>query len=279
MDAIRGLLPLALAAALAAPAAAAAPASGTLRVDHAAFDVADAVAYPDGETLRIVLASGPLDHAAMLADGGIDVFDLMRQEVDTLTIDVGADGPAMCLHLQSRDGDTQYSGSSCNSEYLEAIRIESRDDSRVAGSMRWGEADGEHVHVAFDLAIQPGTPAATASRLQGTPLPADGGAPGKAMLAHFAALAAGDWAAFKAAAEPDRRAMMEESEKGGEHLQMFEFLRSFAPQKLRISGGTVADDRAEVDFTGESDGSPVKGYAELARIDGRWYYLGMTTEE
>jgi hypothetical protein len=280
MITLRGILPLALAAVVVAPhALAASTASGTVRVDHADFAVADAIAYPEGDSLRVVLASGALDREAMLADGGIDVFDLMRQKVDTLTLELGADGPAMCVHVHSRDGDTQYSGSSCNSEYPDTIRIDARDDSRVAGAMRWGEAGGRHVHVAFDLPILPGAQAAATSRLDGTRLPADGGEPGKAMQAHFAALAAGDWAAFKAIAHPDRREMMDASEQAGEHLEMFEFLRAFAPENLRVTGGTVAGDQAEVDFSGESDGSPVRGYAELTRVDGRWYYLGMTTED
>lgn len=268
----------ALVAALGLPrsASAAGPATGSVQRDDSGWQVADAFAYPDGDEIEVVLSDKMFDRAAMASDGKIDTFDSMRHEGNTLTLNFDADGPTMCLDFMSRSANGSSSGSSCNSDYPPTIKITTRTNERIAGSMQWGEAAGEHVHVSFDVPIAGASSGGAVTR-PGTALPADGGAPGKATLAHFAAVAAGDWAKLKSLSHPDRREMMEASEKAGEHQEMFEFLQKFVPKKIKISGGMLNHDQAQVDYSAEEAGSPIAGTADLVLFEGKWYFMGSST--
>jgi hypothetical protein len=269
---------LAAALALSLPAHAANLAEGSVQRGDSSWKVVDAFAYPDGEEIEVVFSDKPFDRAEMAADGKIDTFDSMRHEGNTLTLNFDADGPTMCVDFMSRSDGGSVGGSSCNSDYEPTIKVSSRTADRVAGSMQWGEAEGEHIHLTFDVPIQGAATGGTVPR-PGKPLPADGGAPGKAMLAHFAAVTAGDWNKLKSISHPDRREMMEASEKAGEHMQMFEFLQKFAPKKIRITGGMLDGDQAQVDYSAEEAGSPIKGTADLVQFEGRWYFVGSTTKD
>lgn len=149
------LVRIALAAFALAPCTAAlAAASGTVNLKGAEWTVADGVAMPDGEELEVVLISQAFDRAKALEDGNLNTFDVMRQGGSTVTINVAADGPTMCVDFMSRSGDTMNSGSSCNSDFPPTIKIEKRTPSRIAGSMNWSEEGGDHVKVQFDLPIE-----------------------------------------------------------------------------------------------------------------------------
>jgi hypothetical protein len=263
---------LAAALMLASPAPTYADASGSINFRDAKWTVADAVAYPDDEEIEIVFTEAKLDRAEMAQDGKIDTFDIMRSDGRSITINVDADGPTMCIDFSTGNGG----GSSCNSDFPPTITLTTRTADRVAGSMQWGETDGEHIHVRFDLPIEGAATGGKVAR-PGTPLPADGGEPGKAVKAHFAALTKGDWKQMKAISHPERVAMMEASEAEGNHMELFEMLRSFMPKNPKITGGTVDGDNAVVDFTAEEDGKPVTGQAEVVRFEGKWYTTGTST--
>jgi hypothetical protein len=269
---------LAAALALSLPAYAANLAEGSVQRDESGWKVIDAFAYPDGDEIEVVFSDKLFDRAEMAADGKIDTFDSMRHEGNTMTLNFDADGPTMCVDFMSRGDGGSTGGSSCNSDYEPTIKVSSRTADRIAGSMQWGEADGEHIHLAFDVPIQGATTSGAVPR-PGKPLPADGGAPGKAMLAHFAAVTAGDWTRLKSISHPDRREMMEASEKAGEHKQMFEFLQKFAPRKIKVTGGMLDGDQAQVDYSAEETGSPIKGTADLVQFEGSWYFVGSTTHD
>jgi len=146
---------VALAAFALAPCTAAlAAASGTVKLKGAEWTVADGVAMPDGDELEVVLISQAFDRAKALEDGNLNTFDVMRQGGNTVTINVAADGPTMCVDFMSRSGDTMNSGSSCNSDFPPTIKIEKRSATQIAGSMQWEEEGGDHVKVKFDLPIE-----------------------------------------------------------------------------------------------------------------------------
>jgi len=255
-------------------------AEGSMRLEHADWRVADAMAWQDGEELEIVFSDKPFDRAAMTADGELDVFDFMRHGGNRFAINLDADGPTMCVDMTTQAGDTVWSGSNCNSEFPPAIRITTRSADRVAGSMQWESGDAR-VELRFDLPVEAAAaaPAAgTAAAPTGEPLPADGGEPGKAMLAHFAAVHAGDWEKLKGISHPDRREMMQAAEEAGEHAQLFELLRNFAPKDIRITGGSRDGDTAQVTYEATEQGAPVKGIAEIVLFEGSWYFAGSTTE-
>lgn len=256
----------------------AAPASGAVQFREVPWKVADAIAWHDDDEIEIVFSSIAFDRAEMKKDGKLDTFDFMRGDGNQMVINLEADGPTMCLDITTRSGDTTSSGSNCNSEFTDAIKISKRSNDHVAGSMKWSGSDGDLVDVKFDLPIESAASVA-ASKPAGTPLPSDGGAPGKALLAQFAALAAGDWNTFKASAHPDRRKMMEASEKTGEHTKMFEFLQSVAPRAARITGGTINGAEASVNYTGTIDGHAVNGAADVIEFEGKWYVAGTQTND
>lgn len=144
----------ALALALLAPLSAAyAAASGSVHFRDAEWTVADGVVIVDDDGLEIVLMSKPFDRAKAMEDGELDTFDVMRGDANSITINLEADGPTMCVDFMSRSGDTQMSGSSCNSDFPPAIRIDKRTDTQVAGSMAWGEDGADHIKVQFDLPV------------------------------------------------------------------------------------------------------------------------------
>lgn len=277
MTAIRKTLPILIAALVSCPPLFAADsASGTVRLDQADWRVADVIAYPDGEEIEIVFSDQAFDRAAMAEDGRIDTFDAMRHAGNTLTLNLAADGPTMCLDFMTRSGDTVSSGSSCRSGFPETVRIASRSAERIAGAMQWTEGE-ERIELDFDVAVAAAAAAAEAE--PGQALPTDGGEPGEAVLAHFSAVVAGDWEKLKSISHPDRRAMMEQSEASGDHLELFQMLQAFAPRKVEVTGGTRRGEQAEVDYRGEEDGRAIHGVADVVLFEGRWYFVGSTTRD
>ena len=267
--------------AVAAPAPAADTASGSVKLDKADWTVADGIAYQDDEEIEVVFTDQKFDKGEMRRDGKVDTFDVMGHDGNTLAINVAPDGPTMCLDVSTRTAESQMSGSSCNSDFQPTIKITARSETRIAGVMDYTGGDGDKVKLSFDLPIEAGGGAAgTATAPQGDPLPAGGGEPGKAVLAHFAALNAGDWAKLKAGSHPDRRTQMEASEKEGSYKEMFEFLRSISPKDVKVTGGRLVDpDNAQVDYTGTLDGGALKGTADVVRFEGKWYFVGSTTHD
>lgn len=277
MTAIRKTLPILIAALLTCPPLFAADsASGTVRLDQADWRVADVIAYPDDEVIEVVFSDQPFDRVAMAEDGRIDIFDAMRHAGNTLTLNLAAAGPTMCLDFMTRSGDTVSSGSSCRSGFPETVRIASRSAERIVGGMQWSEGE-ERIELDFDVAVAAAKAVDDAE--PGQALPADGGEPGKAVLAHFTAVVAGDWEALKAMSHPDRRAMMEQSEASGDHLGLFQMLQAFAPRNVEITGGTRRGDQAEIDYRGDEGGRAIRGVADVVLFEGRWYFVGNTTRD
>lgn len=262
--------------AVAAPAPAADTASGSVKLGKADWKVADGIAYQDDDEIEVVFSDQAFDKADFRKDGKVDTFDVMGHEGNTLAINVDADGPTMCLDVSTRTADSQMSGSSCNSAFPPAITISSRTDTRIAGSMDYTGDDGDKVKLAFDLPIESGGGAAgTATAPKGEALPANGGEPGKAVVAHFAAVNSGDWAKLKSVSHPERRKQMEASEKDGSYEEMFGFLQAMSPKNPKVTGGRLVDpDNAQVDYT--ADGGE-KGTAEVVRFEGKWYVMGTTS--
>jgi hypothetical protein len=186
----------------------------------------------------------------------------------TPSLRIDADGSFGCLNYSSGNGG----GSSCNSDYEKALKLTARTAERVAGTFRLKTPDGT-ADVTFDLKVE------SVAVPAGTPLPPDGGEPGKAVLAHFAAIEKNDFKALMATAQPEQAKMMAASEKAGEAKEMFKMMREMSPRKVKVTGGTVDGDDALVDFEGVEGGKPVKGVAECVRIAGKWYMSGTSTRQ
>jgi len=249
-----------------APTASAPAASGSVRFKGSSWNVADAIAYPAREnSVEIALSSKPFDRGEFAKDGKLDSFDVMHHHMDahadTVTLVVQGDGSLSCIEYLLEAGG----GTSCGSAQSQALKLSKRTGDTIAGSFSFADAD-DKIDVRFDL------PITREAKRPGSSLPRGGGEPGKAVLAHFAAMRSGDFEKLKAVSSPDKRqemesAKMEESDKKA----MLEFLKSAAPTDVKILGGMIDGDTALVDYRGKRDGQSVKGTAEVKRVGGKWY--------
>jgi hypothetical protein len=261
----RILLLLALAAA--APAAlAAAPASGKVKFEGESWNVADAIAYRPEKEILVVLGAAAFDRKAFAEDGKLDDFDFLRQGVSTITLKIADDGSMNCLDFSSHHGG----GSSCGTVGA-GLKLTARDAKHVAGSFKYSSGQ-DAVDVSFDLPISP-----TQMARAGTPLPAGGGDPGKALMATLQAIQSGDLAKIKAVSNPAKLGEIQKAEKSGEAKEMVEMMKAFTPKITKIPGGSIDGDSAVLDFIGEEDGAPIKGTVTMSRSGGKWYMDSINT--
>ncbi len=243
-----------------------AAASGQIQFHGSSFKVADALAYKTNDGVEVALLSSKLNRSEVAKDMKVDSFDVMRSDGSNLTLSISSEGEVNCLQFGGDGGG----GSSCNSEFNSGLKITTRNAEKIAGTFNYKNAEDD-INVSFDLAIE------SVAKRAGTALPANGGEPGKAALAHFGAIEKGDFNALKAGAHPDKRKMMEASEKSGEAKEMFEFMRKMMPTKVKILGGTVDGDNAMLDFEGMEGKSKVKGTVEVTREGAKWYVGSVNT--
>lgn len=259
------LLFLAIALSLPAVAPAKEGASGSFQIEDQTYAVADAIAWRDGDSLKIVFTDKPYDRAAFADDGELDTFDFMRHDGATLELNVDPDDGTLSGVSTTAGGASRFF-----SGMGETLTVERRDEAGIAGTFQLGDAPG----IQFDLPIT-----AAAMARPGEPLPADGGEPGKALLAQFAAIHAGDLDALMAMAPPELAAEMQASKDSGEAPQMMAMAKLFTPTDVKISGGRQDGDKAWIDFTGAETGGKVTGTAMLTRSGGRWRVESTSTSQ
>lgn len=259
---------LATVAVLAAAAPATADVKGKVALKEVTFTVADAVAYKTSDGIEVAFLPAPFDRKAAAKDRKIDSFDVMRMGKGHVTLRIDADGSAGCFDFSSGNGG----GSSCSGDVEKGVKLTARTADRVAGTFRM-KTPGNTADVTFDLKVE------SVAVPAGTPLPPDGGEPGKAVMEHFAAIEKNDFKALMATAQPEQAKMMAASEKSGEAKEMFKMMRDMSPRKVKVTGGTIDGDDALVDFEGVEDGKPMKGVAECVRIAGRWYMTGSSSRQ
>ena len=273
-------LPLALCSALivamAGPVSAKSGASGTVTIDGTAWPVADAVATLNGDKLELVFGQKEFDRAAWAEDGEFGTFDLWEfknndeRDAQSLTISIDNEDNGYAGHnIKTAFGG----GGGFDSAHDDSVKISARDDKHVAGTLKLA-SDDLAAEVSFDLPITKYGPLARA----GTPLPADGGEPGKALKAVVDATHAGKLDDMIALSHPERRKSIEEAKAAGEADEMMKMAQAFTPKISKITGGNVDGDTAWVEFEGQEDGNAVKGTATLTRFEGKWYVKGINTK-
>lgn len=259
------LPPIALSFVLCAAAGAVEPpASGTFTVDGKTYEIADAIAYPDDDDVSVVVSNRAFDRKALAKDGKLDDFDVLRHVGDgvaAFTVSIDAEGAFAGYSISTGQGG----GGGYDSDMAAGLALTRREPGHLAGSLRF---DGEErsIDLRFDV------PVATTIARAGTALPAGGGEIGKALLAHFEAMASGDKAKLLQMTPPDRRAQQTAMMDEPEAADMIAFLAAMAPQQVTVTGGSVDGDSAVLEFTGVRDGAPLKGTVDGMRIDGRWYF-------
>lgn len=254
-----------LALALSWPTAAADTAAGHFQAGEQEFTVADAIAWRDGEGLKIVFSDRLFDRAAFADDGELDDFDFLRHEGATLTLSVDpADGSLSGVSTQFEGMSRFFTGAG------EKLTLSRHEENAVAGEFSVGDAPG----LSFDLAIVSGT-----LERPGEKLPADGGEPGKVLLARIAAIHAGDIDELIANTPPEQAEEMRQAVASGEAEQLLAMAKLFTPTDIQILGGHQDGDTAWVDFTGMESGAKVSGVGKLLRTNGRWQVESVSTSQ
>lgn len=253
----------AIALSCAAPLALAS-ADGQVTFGGATWEVKDGIAYRDGDTLEVTLTDIPFDTAEIAKDGKINSFDALRhaarRNAGIVTLRIGPDGG-----LQGVDFFRDNQSLSTSGTLDEGFSLDKSANAQARGAYRH-QWEKQSLDVRFDLAIQSGE-----LPRPGKPLPADGGAPGKAFLAQIKATHAGDLKTMMKQTHPDRRARVQAMLDGGEGKQMLAMAQAMTPKKVTLKGGRIDGDHALVDFETREDGQTVKGTAELSRVQGVWY--------
>ena len=274
------ILPYALFSALlvlgAGPALAKSGANGTVTIEGKSWPVADAVATLDGETLAVVFGQKVFDRAAWAEDGEFGTFDLWEfkdndaRDAQSLTITIDQEDGSYAGHnIKTSSGG----GGGFSSDYDNSVTLTARDAEHIAGTIKLA-GDDLGADVTFDLPITKYGPLARA----GTPLPADGGDPGKALKAMVDATHAGKLDEMIALSHPERREGIEAAKAAGEADEMLKMAQAFTPKISKITGGIVDGDTAWVDFEGQEDSGAVKGTATLTRAEGKWFVKGINTK-
>lgn len=256
---------LLLALALPWPVAAKDAASGHFQAGEQEFTVADAIAWRDGEGLKLVFSDKPFDRAAFADDGELDDFDFLRHEGATLTLSVDpADGSLSGVSTQYEGMSRFFTGAG------ERLTLSRREENSIAGEFSVGDAPG----LSFDLAIISGK-----LERPGEKLPADGGEPGKVLLARIAAIHAGDMDELIANTPPEQAEEMRQAVASGEAEQLLAMAKLFTPTDIKILGGHQDGDMAWIDFTGMESGANVTGVGKLLRTNGRWQVESVSTSQ
>lgn len=165
-------------------------------------------------------------------------------------------------------------GTNLNYGSNEVGKYEARAGStgRLAGHYTYvdEDAEGPTCDITFDIAQIGERAAAAPPVLPGEPLPADGGAPGKALLALHRAVQAGDADAIIAALPADKAAGFRTLRASPDFAEQLAAQQAMTATNVSITGGRIDGDQAWVEFEGELGGEPSRGTAEMERVEGKW---------
>jgi hypothetical protein len=100
----------------------------------------------------------------------------------------------------------------------------------------------------------------------GQPLPADGGAPGKAYLDYLAALESGSEARLARFVDAEHAARM----KDPEFKKMLKMIQAMEPKNVKIVRGSMDGSKATLEVTGSDGNSTSTGTVELVLEGGAW---------
>jgi len=268
MKRIHPLLPLLLAL---APGMVLAAGSGTVYHDGQATALAHAYAYrtpdpfdKDKQITRIVFTDRAIDAAAVRDAGNRDdAIDEQLHGATRVDLNLEADGSVQNVNTRIGDRIGTQSGSGWYT-----LTLKRNDDKRVEGSFHSNDESEKKSGRYYDLTFALDVPAAPDL---GAPLPADGGAQGKAYLAHLAALRKGDIDALAATMTKARAGQLLAHRNDPDFKMMFEFIQGQALREPKYVKGNSKGDRATLEYRGkDGDGNEVKSTVSMLREGGAW---------
>jgi hypothetical protein len=135
-------------------------------------------------------------------------------------------------------------------------------NGRLAGSVKGIDSD-RNFDITLDVPVRPDD--------HGAPLPADGGAPGKAYMDYHDALVKRDANALRRVLSEDARQNQAGATKEGKAAAYMSYLAKEHPgQSVKISKGWSNGKTAVILFDGESNSVKLTGEAVLLNQDGTW---------
>jgi hypothetical protein len=270
------LLLLAAATALAAPPEASAPvsASGTFEDRKVKLQIAGAYAFRDktagtgdDRVIQVAVSNSKFVPATL------DEYYDRRHAINTLF----ADEESRVVYLELDDagryhGLSYYFGPGVGCGYCFDSTVKSTVkpvDGRLKGELSY-RGDDRRFRIDIDVPIPP--------KEWGTPLPKDGGDPGKSYLAYHRALEKRDKNALYSLLDAEERARWDKYNAQGKVDEWLDYRwkeEHTEMTSIRITGGFVNGDRAVVLFDGKNGYiDALHGEAQLRREDGAWLVGG-----
>jgi hypothetical protein len=250
--------------------------SGTVSYKGQSWKVVDAVAAKSVIGYELSFSRQAWDRVAWAEDGKFDSFDLSRfpdgKETSFFKIELGSD-KVYRAHELTKGAFTPGEGKGTLA--AAGLSIDKITEQSVVGRFKFSDADYK-IDLSFDVPIL-GRDAPL--ELPGVALPANGGEPGKALLATLAAMASGNLEKILAVSPPEKRAQFAEAAKRPDFAKQLTMMSAMQPTDLQILGGKSFEDRAWVEFKAKRDGKPIAGTASMQRIDGKWLMKKLSTRE
>lgn len=237
---------------------------GEFKIEDATHKIVDAIAFPNRDDIVVVLSDHPLDRVKLGEDGTIDSMDFFDAPDGLLKLDI--DPLAGELEMLRLSSEGRYKMMFASAASLE---LSHNDAERIAGRVKFTNGP----EAFFDL------PITRKIERPGTPLPADGGAPGLALLAYVQAIHSGDFDAMVAHAPAAKAERYRKAQAAGETEKLLNLARKFTPKEIAITGGRQDGTQAWVEFSGKLEGQAKAGTGTMKLDNGRWVLEKIKTRD
>jgi hypothetical protein len=247
---------------------------GTFANKDVKVQVVDGVAYErkaefgDAMAVRVALSAAPLDAKAIAAALDVEQAVAVQRSGPSVDLEFAADGSwsGMTYMLGPGNGCGWCSDSKAGAKStVKVVNGALRGTLRVAAA-DYGDGEGPAMDLTFDLPVV---------KITATALPADGGDPGKALLACRKAAKARDRAAAQACLDPGAEGMAAAAEGSDEGFwyTVSMYGDSLLMPTLTITGGRAKGEWAEVRIEGKDEqGQQKKGGVFLRLLPAGWRY-------
>ena len=245
-------------------------AEGQLKIAGKTIVLVDVIAMPHPFGVEVLAQAQPFDRAELAEDEKLDEFDSIDLKY--------AAGPALVAFYAQLDKKSVFCvkvrGKDLKLELCDALKLEltTLSATRITGVISATNA-GDSITLKFDAPIQ----STLVPVVLGKPLPSDGGEPGKALNAHFAAMQSGDLTKILAISPPEQREAMQKRSPE-EVKKMLSLMQTMALTEPKITGGSIDGEKAWVNFTGTRNGKVLTGKAKMARTSGMWRVIKISTK-
>lgn len=214
----------------------------------------------------VYLSNMPLDAAKIAAafNPGPVVDAQLADASGYVRICIDADGSECGLYFSHNQPSASFNSAGYGSFTLQPSAGDRKTGRWVLAEPQDFFGESYDFDLQFDVAVTPPP---------GQPLPAGGGAAGKAYQAWTTAVAKGDLETLKAMAAGDYDSWRLRSDDQGEVREALKDLRDGSPVDARILGGRMHGDTAVLHVEGrDRDEILRRGRVEMLRVGGEWRY-------